>query len=518
MQRPLKVNEILCRIVLLNGLHGYQEVRENKKATSKHQGDYSMKRHYTIIKLFINLIIFGFALSFEGASPERTALLVMFFAAFAAWGLLRPRLKTDGGFWYAVDAVLIFLLEYQSKYLVNYFFHILYISAMVEAGISQDRRKGNIAAVILSVAALSKYIYALSFGVSASILSQLLFNLFALIFLITLINFGKLQQEERDKSQKLYRELVEAYHRLEELSVQKERAAALEERNRIARDMHDSLGHRLTSLIMQIEMGKEYLKKEPDKTDEYLDRCAGNAREALTDTRQALRALGGMGSGGAGGVTGNRNSRAGSVTGRGSDRTDSTIDRENGIAYGMESIIYMVEEFSRNTGIEINYKLPGQSIETGAGLEAKTSPRKKRDIGSGQVTGPGTDLGPEVKTSPDQKRGVNSEQGTVQEKGLRPDAGLDPQETKVLYRVIQEAITNATRHGRATRIDIDVRRDGDGVWFCIQDNGAAGSKYTEGFGLGNMRKRLEDMGGSLEIKSGQGFKLTGRFKATYREL
>ena len=32
---------------------------------------------------------------------------------------------------------------------------------------------------------------------------------------------------------------MEAYHRLEELSAQKERAAALEERNRIARDMHD---------------------------------------------------------------------------------------------------------------------------------------------------------------------------------------------------------------------------------------------------------------------------------------
>ena len=29
--------------------------------------------------------------------------------------------------------------------------------------------------------------------------------------------------------------------------------------------MHDSMGHRLTALIMQIEMGKEYLKKEPEK-------------------------------------------------------------------------------------------------------------------------------------------------------------------------------------------------------------------------------------------------------------
>lgn len=376
-----------------------------------------MKRHYAILKLAINLIIFGFALSFEGASPERATLLVVLFTVFLAWGFVRPRLKKGGAFWYAVDAALIFLLEYQSKYLVNYFFHILYVSSIVEAGISLDRKRGNLAAAVLSAAALSKYIYALSFGVSASILSQLIFSLFALAFLITLINFGKLQQEEREKSQRLYRELVEAYHRLEELSVQKEKAAALEERNRIAREMHDSLGHRLTSLIMQIEMGKEYLKKEPEKTGQYLDRCADNAREALTDTRRALRALGGM---------------EGSETG---------------------SIIDMIEEFSKNTGIEINYKLPG--------------------------------------------------------------ASLSPQANNVLYRVIQEAMTNAARHGGAARINIEAGQEENIIWFCIQDDGIGGD-FVEGFGLGSMRKRLEDMGGSLEIESGKGFCLTGRFTTVDR--
>jgi signal transduction histidine kinase len=255
---------------------------------------------------------------------------------------------------------------------------------------------------------------------------------------------------------------VEAYHRLEELSAQKERAAALEERNRIARDMHDSLGHRLTSLIMQIEMGKEYLKKEPGKTDEYLDRCADNAREALTDTRRALRALGGMessitrtGSGKGGTYNGSAaSSGSGSATGvtcgaGGESEAGSYTETP-------ESIIHMIEEFSRNTGIEINYKLP--------------------------------------------------------------DTGLNPKETTVLYRVVQEAITNAVRHGKATRIDIEAGLNDDGAWFCIQNNGEAGGDYTEGFGLSSMRKRLEDMGGSLEIETGQGFKLNGRFKAIGRQV
>ena len=112
----------------------------------------------------------------------------------------------------------------------------------------------------------------------------------------------------------------------------------------------------------------------------------------------------------------------------------------------------MIEDFCKNTGIEINYKLP--------------------------------------------------------------DKGISPQENAVLYRVVQEAITNAVRHGKATRIDIEAGRDADGAWFCIQNNGEAGGDYTEGFGLSSMRKRLEDMGGSLKIETGQGFKLTGRFKKT----
>ena len=116
----------------------------------------------------------------------------------------------------------------------------------------------------------------------------------------------------------------------------------------------------------------------------------------------------------------------------------------------------MIEEFSRNTGIEINYKLP--------------------------------------------------------------DTGLNPIETTVLYRVIQEAITNAARHGKATRIDIEAGLNDDGAWFCIQNNGEAGGDYTEGFGLSSMRKRLEDMGGSLKIEPGLGFKLNGRFKATGRHV
>ncbi len=415
-----------------------------------------MGKNLTILNLILNVAVFAFALSFEGASPERAALLVLLFSIFIAWKFIRQRLNRGGALWYAVDAVLILLLEYQSKYLINYFFHILYIPTIIDAGINLNRRKTNIAAAMISVAALIKYIYALGFEISASILPQLVFNVFALAFLITLINFGKLQREERDKSRGLYRELVKAYHQLEELSLQKERAVILSERNRIARDMHDSLGHRLTSLIMQLELGKEHFKEGPEGIEDYLNRCAKDARGALTETRRALKALADGAVGAAeteGLIPDAKVGKSGAV-----EAIDEKACYDKGgnvFDNGFEDIIKMIEKFKKDTGINVNYRLPK------AGTVAMTK--------------------------------------------------LCPGTKAVLYRVIQEAMTNTARHGRATEMDIKVDWNDNRVRFFIKDNGIGGD-FTEGFGLINMRKRLKDKGGSLKIESGRGFKLTGEFR------
>lgn len=372
-----------------------------------------MKRYLHILKMCLNLIIFLLALSFENASSERTARMVLLFTGLVTWGLIRPYIRAGQPWWYGVDVILIYLLEYQSKYLVNYFFHILYVSTVLEAGINLNRYKANVVAVAASAAALSKFIAAMKFGINAALISQLLFNIFALAFLITLLNYGKLQQEERRKSQLLYRELVEAYRRLEELSREKEKAAVLEERNRIARDMHDALGHRLTSLIMQLEMGKQALKKNPEEVGEVLERCARGAREALADTRKVVKALKGK----------------------------ESID--------IEHIRKMLDEFKGDTGIEIKANLP---------------PLK-----------------------------------------------LSLEEVTALYRVIQEAVTNAVRHGKATRISVDVNEEGKKLKLYVRDNGTGG-EYKEGFGISGMRKRFEELGGTLRINAGNGFEVIGEFE------
>lgn len=70
-------------------------------------------------------------------------------------------------------------------------------------------------------------------------------------------------------------------------------------------------------------------------------------------------------------------------------------------------------------------------------------------------------------------------------------------EEDTLYRVVQEGLTNAVRHGHADHIDICITRAGGVVTVGIRDNGSGCAKPEEGFGLRHMRERLELLGGSL---------------------
>ncbi len=75
----------------------------------------------------------------------------------------------------------------------------------------------------------------------------------------------------------------------------------------------------------------------------------------------------------------------------------------------------------------------------------------------------------------------------------------------VAYRFVQEGITNALRHGRATMIAISISLVGNIVHILIKDNGIGADGLKEGYGLAGMRERIERLGGKLEISSNSGF-------------
>jgi signal transduction histidine kinase len=88
-----------------------------------------------------------------------------------------------------------------------------------------------------------------------------------------------------------------------------------------------------------------------------------------------------------------------------------------------------------------------------------------------------------------------------------------------LYRLVQEALTNATKHGKASRVSIQVSRTGPALCCSIQDDGTGfdvraveSERGRRGLGLIGMRERLSAIGGTFSIDSapGHGTKLSIR--------
>jgi signal transduction histidine kinase len=80
-----------------------------------------------------------------------------------------------------------------------------------------------------------------------------------------------------------------------------------------------------------------------------------------------------------------------------------------------------------------------------------------------------------------------------------------------LYRIAQEAFTNAIRHSRATRVEVRVVHEVSAVHCTITDNGVGfervafdGSRAAPGLGLAGMAERLSPLGGSLRIETSPG--------------
>jgi signal transduction histidine kinase len=99
---------------------------------------------------------------------------------------------------------------------------------------------------------------------------------------------------------------------------------------------------------------------------------------------------------------------------------------------------------------------------------------------------------------------------TLSRRGELDDLGEDL--GLAVYRVVQEALTNAGRHGRPSRIDvrIDRRRDDvtheDRVEIAVVDDGVGmdTTLAAAGFGLRGMRERVELLGGTLQLQGAPG--------------
>ncbi|WP_345739298.1 ATP-binding protein, partial [Aeromonas taiwanensis] len=84
-----------------------------------------------------------------------------------------------------------------------------------------------------------------------------------------------------------------------------------------------------------------------------------------------------------------------------------------------------------------------------------------------------------------------------------------------LFRVVQEALTNAARHGDADTVWLNIEKEDHGVRIDIRDDGQRAERIREGNGITGMRERLAALHGQLELArtDAGGMHLTARLPA-----
>jgi signal transduction histidine kinase len=205
--------------------------------------------------------------------------------------------------------------------------------------------------------------------------------------------------------------LTDAHQQLRHYSDQVESLTTIRERNRIARDIHDTVGHKMTALIVQLELARELLKLDFRKAEDTLYTCDNLARGALQELRFSVR----------------------------------TLHEEEGEEYRFIPIIRtMLNDFRESTQMEAKLSVSGDPAIVPISLQP------------------------------------------------------------TLIRIIQESVTNAKRHGGATVCHIKLNCSAEEIVLVIIDNGMGTGTITKGFGLINMKERIEEHGGSVTFESNEG--------------
>lgn len=155
---------------------------------------------------------------------------------------------------------------------------------------------------ILSLACYLSYsVIWLKFNYSYStreIVLSLLYTSLAFLFCYTISFSGKRQIEQKkkleftvDKLEKSKLELETAYEKLIISNKKIQEFAIVEERNRMAREIHDTLAHTLTTIIVEIEAGKRIIRKGTEGALVELDKAQNQARFGLEEVRHSIKNL-----------------------------------------------------------------------------------------------------------------------------------------------------------------------------------------------------------------------------------
>ncbi len=112
-----------------------------------------------------------------------------------------------------------------------------------------------------------------------------------LLFIFSIAYLIRQERTSRLEAEKLLGELELSHQQLREYANQVALLATTEERNRLAREIHDSLGHYMTVINVQLEKAIAFRDRNPEEADQAIRDAKHLAGEALKDVRQSVSTL-----------------------------------------------------------------------------------------------------------------------------------------------------------------------------------------------------------------------------------
>ena len=112
-----------------------------------------------------------------------------------------------------------------------------------------------------------------------------------MVFSIVFTKVAVRENIARAEVERLNLELATANSKLREYAAQVQELAVANERNRLAREIHDSLGHYLTVINVQLEAASRVFGRDPQKAVAFVRKAQSLAQEGLTDIRRSVADL-----------------------------------------------------------------------------------------------------------------------------------------------------------------------------------------------------------------------------------
>lgn len=200
-----------------------------------------------------------------------------------------------GKFNFITDLILIFALEYNDR---GFFAYLFYLVLIIDASLTYSPLfTGGLTFFSFIIHGFVRTIHFQHPNFNTFV-SRLLIDLLIFTGTYILMVFIRFQIQQKEHLRQVMvelkiktKELEKTYQKLKEASMELEDMTVLRERNRIAREIHDTVGHTLTTVLLELEAGERLIPIDPTAAATKMKLAKSQIRKGLNDIRVSVETL-----------------------------------------------------------------------------------------------------------------------------------------------------------------------------------------------------------------------------------